>query len=197
MASDPALTFDEADDILYFTRVNERADLEQTISELAQKYQTQPSAILEASADPENGNTPLHYCAANGHAELLTTLLNHLQPTSPTAAALLSRQNKEGSTPLHWAALNGHLAVVKTLVEAGADMWVKNSAGHLAMFEAERNEKSEVVGYLLEAGGKDVEKVGAEGAAADEELKEMDQEDEVVMRAGAAEGSGSGSGQTG
>jgi hypothetical protein len=39
---------------------------------------------------------------------------------------------------LHWAALNAHLECVKALVEAGADLEVKNDAGHDAVFLAER-----------------------------------------------------------
>jgi ankyrin repeat protein len=78
---------------------------------------------------------------------------------------------------LHWAALNGHLAVVKLLVGAGADMWVKNEAGHLAMFEAERADKGDVVQFLLEAGGKDVERVGAEGGVSEEDMKDMQVEE--------------------
>ena len=48
-------------------------------------------------------------------------------------------------------------------------MWAKNEAGHLAMFEAERADKGDVVQFLLEAGGKDVERVGNEGGAVSEE----------------------------
>lgn len=79
---------------------------------------------------------------------------------------------------MHWAALNGHLPVVKQLVSAGADMWAKNEAGHLAMFEAERADKGDVVQFLLEAGGKDVERVGNEGGAVSEEdMRDMEVEE--------------------
>jgi ankyrin repeat protein len=47
-------------------------------------------------------------------------------------------RNNSGNTPLHWAALNAHLECVKALVEAGADLDVKNDAGHDAVFLAER-----------------------------------------------------------
>lgn len=52
-------------------------------------------------------------------------------------------------------------------------MWVKNSAGHLAMFEAERADKGEVVQHLLEAGGKEVEKAGIEGNVNEQDVQEM------------------------
>jgi hypothetical protein len=191
----PTLTADEIDDVLYFTRVNEVEDLKSTIAELAQKYNCQPKDVVEAAVDPESGNSSLHYCAANGlagktnptfpsHTDFVT---NHVSQTDlfPVLAeyfstpASLNRQNAQGSTPLHWAALNGHLAVVKQLVGAGADMWTKNEAGHLAMFEAERADKGDVVQFLLEAGGKDVERVGAEAGVSEEDMKDMDVEEDA------------------
>lgn len=108
------------------------------------------------------------------HADLFPVLAAYFSD-----AASLNRQNAQGSTPLHWAALNGHLAVVKLLVGAGADMWTKNEAGHLAMFEAERADKGDVVQYLLEAGGKDVERVGAEGGVSEEDMKDMQVEEDA------------------
>ncbi|CAK3938471.1 Ankyrin repeat-containing [Lecanosticta acicola] len=179
--SAPALTFDEIDDLLYFTRANEAQDLQQTTTELAQKYQCTPRDVLEAARDPENGNTVLHYCSANGLAELLPMLLSKLGESGNATSAngdapsskFVNHANKEGNTPLHWAAYNGHLAVVKLLVAAGADMWVKNGAGHLAMFEAERADKNDVVQYLLEAGGKEVEQAGSEGQPSAEDVVEV------------------------
>ena len=67
----------------------------------------------------------------------------------------LIRQNEAGNTALHWAAMNGHLDAVKILVGAGADTRVKNRAGKEAIYEAEVNEREEVVTWLL---GQRVEK---------------------------------------
>ena len=50
----------------------------------------------------------------------------------------MNHRNHSGNTPLHWAALNTHLECVKALVEAGADVTIKNNAGHDAVFLAER-----------------------------------------------------------
>lgn len=118
--------------------------------------------------------------------DLLPILLQHLSlpaaaadgtsTETPTQPSILNRQNAQGSTPLHWGALNGHLPVVKLLVAAGADMWIKNSAGHLAMFEAERADKGEVVQFLLEAGGKEVEKAGAEGMPDEKDVEEIEED---------------------
>ncbi|TKA24628.1 hypothetical protein B0A50_06388 [Salinomyces thailandicus] len=187
--SSPGLSFDEVDDLLYFTRVNEVQELQQALTELAQKYRCQPREVLQAGIDPNSGNTVLHYCSANGFSELLQNLLTQIDAGGSDTAAnsqtvglrLFDVQNKEGSTPLHWAAYNGQLEVVKLLVAAGADTWIKNSAGHLAMFEAERADKNEVVQYLLEVGGRKVEQVGQEGQAS--------AEDEVQVEDGEARGS--------
>lgn len=89
-------------------------------------------------------------------------LLRLLQSSDQTSSSPVNHRNTAGNTPLHWASLNGHLEIVKQLVNAGADMWMKNSAGHLALFEAERAEKNGVVQYLLQAGGKEVERTGIE-----------------------------------
>lgn len=55
-------------------------------------------------------------------------------------------------------------------------MWAKNEAGHLAMFEAERADKGDVVQFLLEAGGKEVERTGVEGGLSEEDMKDMQEE---------------------
>jgi FOG: Ankyrin repeat len=49
-------------------------------------------------------------------------------------AAFVNHRNYSGNTSLHWAALNTHLECVKALVESGADVTVKNDAGHDAVF---------------------------------------------------------------
>ncbi|PIA92429.1 Ankyrin repeat-containing protein [Cercospora beticola] len=183
----PALTFDEVDDLLYFTRANEVQDLQQTITELSQKYSCSAKDVLEAAIDPESGNTVLHFCSANGLAELLPSLLSQLGAAEGTPASFVNHGNKEGNTPLHWAAYNGHLNIVKLLIAAGADMWQKNAAGHLAMFEAERADKNDVVQYLLEAGGKEVERAGEEGQPSEEDVEDV-QEGEASSSAQATAG---------
>lgn len=182
----PALTPDDIDDVLYFTRVNSADELNQTVVHLVQRFQSTPDAVLAACVDPSSGNTVLHYCAANGLEDILKTSLGLLglqsQPSvSDTYRPLVNHQNHQGNTPLHWAAYNGHLPAVKLLVAAGADMWIKNAAGHLAMFEAERADKSDVVQFLLEAGGKEVERTGVE--------RQPSAEDEVEVQAGEASSS--------
>lgn len=67
------------------------------------------------------------------------------------SSAPVNAVNDSGNTPLHWAALNGRLDCVKLLVESGADVTIINKAGHDAVFEAEINDKKEVVDWLLGA----------------------------------------------
>jgi len=190
-----SLTADEIDDLLYFTRANEAQDLQQTVSALSQKYGCDAREVLEACIDADTGNSVLHYCSANGLADLLQSLLSSLKAPERTGTSngktadrpqLINHQNAQGNTPLHWASYNGHLELVKLLVGVGADMWVKNAAGHLAMFEAERADKSEVVQYLLEAGGRTVEQTGREGVASKEDEVEV-QDGEAVGNNGVGE----------
>jgi hypothetical protein len=69
---------------------------------------------------------------------ILQPLTSDVSPAAQDYAAFLNYRNYTGNTPLHWAALNTHLDCVKALVEAGADISLKNDAGHDALFLAER-----------------------------------------------------------
>lgn len=190
----PELTLDDVDDLIYFTRVSEAEDLKATISSLAQKHNCREGDIVSAAVDPDSGNTLLHYCSANGFTDLLKGFLDQLgvqrqqlpatessdewKDFNPTVAANehpINRQNSQGNTPLQWAAYNGHVEVVKVLVSAGANMWIKNAAGHLAMFEAERADKTEVVGFLLLAGGREVERKGTQKAPTEDDVADLQQ----------------------
>lgn len=72
-------------------------------------------------------------------SEILNTLLQKLSTLDAAQrTAFINHRNNSGNTPLHWAALNTHLECVKALVEAGADVAIKNDAGHDAVFLAER-----------------------------------------------------------
>lgn len=59
------------------------------------------------------------------------------------------------------------METTKTLVSAGADLWVRNQAGNLAVFEAERAEKDDIVAYLLRVGGNGKDGEEAEGEPSD------------------------------
>jgi hypothetical protein len=94
--------------------------------------------------------------------------------------AVINRQNKAGNTALHWAALNGHLNAVKILLEQGADPTIKNARGHDAIFEAELNDKSEIVEWVLKNGGASLQM----GIGDDEEEEKAGNEDIKIESAG-------------
>lgn len=95
-----------------------------------------------------------------------------------TPSHILNATNESGNTPLHWASLNGHLSSVKLLIEAGADVTIINTAGHDAVFEAEINDKKEVVDWLLGAVEALEKGIGGSG------------DGEIRISAGNVEGSG-------
>lgn len=97
--------------------------------------------------------------------------------------SILNTQNNAGNTALHWAALNGHLESVKVLLDHGSDPTITNQRGHDAVFEAELNDKQNVVEWVLKEGGAGLEAgiAGeiAEGEAegdGDEETDNMDED---------------------
>lgn len=100
------------------------------------------------------------------------------------APELINAINEAGNTPLHWAALNGHLESVKLLIQSGADITIFNQAGHDAVFEAEINDKNEVVDWLC-ANLEELEHgIGQNGEASEDVDENMDDVDKD-----AAEGS--------
>lgn len=75
------------------------------------------SPFAAASAAPcgaadNNGRTPLHEAAANGHTAVVEALI--------AAGAAVNATDSCGRTPLHEAAMKGHMAVVSALIAAGA-----------------------------------------------------------------------------
>jgi ankyrin repeat protein len=124
--------------------------------------------------------------------EILTFLLDTLSkptPQNPAMLAILNAQNKSGNTALHWAALNGHLECVKKLLDYGADPTIANHKGHDAVYEAELNDKREVVEWVLKEGGEGLEEgfgggpmvgEGSDGVEMDEDEPSY-QEDEPKL----------------
>ncbi|KAL1498891.1 hypothetical protein AB1Y20_013414 [Prymnesium parvum] len=69
----------------------------------------------------QNGASPLHWAAMNGHAGAVRLLL---EKNADTAA-----RDDNGASPLHWAAMNGHEGAVRVLLEKNADTAAKNNDG--------------------------------------------------------------------
>ncbi|KAJ5164986.1 uncharacterized protein N7500_006816 [Penicillium coprophilum] len=157
-----ALSADAVDDLIYDARAGDLEALNEDLANLASQHSCNESQIVASAIDMADeseggsGSCILHFPAANGNAEILKTLLQKLSSADAAQrTALVNHRNNSGNTPLHWAALNAHLECVKALVEAGADLDVKNDAGHDAVFLAERT------AWAAVEGDEDVE--GAEG----------------------------------
>jgi ankyrin repeat protein len=95
------------------------------------------------------------------------------------APEFINAVNDAGNTPLHWAAVNGHLESVKLLIESGADVTIINRAGHDAVFEAEINDKKEVVDWLLGAVEELENGIGQPGEAPEDIDEDMDDNDKA------------------
>ncbi|KIN01597.1 hypothetical protein OIDMADRAFT_96362, partial [Oidiodendron maius Zn] len=149
------LSEDEIDDLLYFARTGENEEFNILKEELCKRESIGLVGLLESARDEMSGNGVLHMAGANGHNELLKILCSELSkptPQSNVMLAIINAQNQAGNTALHWAALNGHLEAVKVLLEHGGDPTIMNSRGHDAVYEAELNDKREVVEWVLKEG---------------------------------------------
>jgi uncharacterized protein len=75
------------------------------------------------------------------------------------------------------------LPCVKALLDNGADPTITNHAGHDAVYEAELNEKTEVVDWVLKEGGEGLEEgIGREGVGGGEEESGEDVEAGVEVQ---------------
>lgn len=94
------LSDDEVDDILYLTRTNESAELQQYLTQLSQQHNCSIAALLESTVDEDNANTPFHYCAANGYAGT-TDIRNNSEKRIHTniLAQIFSKHSHHNSTP--------------------------------------------------------------------------------------------------
>jgi hypothetical protein len=118
--------------------------------------------------------------------------------TEKPAPEFLNAVNESGNTPLHWAALNGHLESVKLLIHSGVDVTIINRAGHDAVYEAEINDKNEVVDWLLGAVEELEKGIGQSGEAGDndEDMEDADK-DNVEDLNSSTQGSAAGSSMEG
>lgn len=173
---DTSPTSDFFEEILLCSRYGELPELKQTLALI------EPSSIDKILHQQDSrGNTPLHFCSANGHLEIAEYLAT-LQSSG------LDIQNEGGNTALHWACLNGHLSVVKSLANAGSDVKLKNKGGRMPIDEAESQGKEAVVLWLLALDMKREKEAGVFDAANGEEETGEDGDIDVNVSAGVGTG---------
>ncbi|MCG8340467.1 MAG: ankyrin repeat domain-containing protein [Cytophagales bacterium] len=123
----------------------------------------------------DNGATPLHWAAFNGHLEVVRLLIDkgadkeakHIGQTSLHWAVIRNHlevvrllidkganieAKYEGWTPLHWAAANNRLKAVILLIDKGANIDAQNERLWTPLHLAVINGHQEVVNLLVEKG---------------------------------------------
>jgi ankyrin repeat protein len=80
------------------------------------------------------GWTPLHYAATGGHVPIVEFLLEE--------SAYIDAESPNGTTPLMMAAMYGSPEAVKVLIQAGADLTLKNQLGMTALDFAVRGQRA-------------------------------------------------------
>jgi hypothetical protein len=99
----------------------------------------------EVDAKSQDGWTPLHLTAQNGHLDVVEFLVEH--------RAEVNSKDDDGWTPLHSASQNGRLGVVEFLVEHRAEVNSKDDDGWTPLHSAARNGHLDVVKFLVDLKG--------------------------------------------
>ena len=89
------------------------------------------------------GNTPLHFAAQSGNAEVIPLLISR----NPN---LLEAKNNEGATALFLSIQYGELECVKALIDLHADVNVQLPNGLFPLYVALQNNYEAIAVYLLE-----------------------------------------------
>lgn len=90
--------------------------------------------LVDNDADVnKTGWTALHYAATGGHVPVIEYLLEQ--------SAYIDAESPNGTTPLMMAAMYGSPEAVKVLIQAGADMTLKNQLGMTALDFAIRGQR--------------------------------------------------------
>lgn len=87
-----------------------------------------------------NGWTPLHVAVWNNHLELAPKTINSKD---------VNQKEDLGNTPLHIAIIQGHKEWAELLVEAGADVSIRNLEGNIPLHIAARNGDIELIKMLM------------------------------------------------
>ena len=93
------------------------------------------------------GYNPLHFAAGpKGASEGLIACLEI------SKEGMNAIENEQGNTPLHFAAANGFVDKVTILVEAGADLTIRNTIGNTPIIAACYRDNVAVLNYFLSLG---------------------------------------------
>ncbi|KAF4779781.1 hypothetical protein HER10_EVM0006564 [Colletotrichum scovillei] len=145
----PKLSEEEIDDLIYFSRAGELADLEETLKSLSEREGASVGEIITAAKD-EGKSTCLHMAAGNGHLDIVKALITAFDcRPADEKKAYVDAGNEFGNTGLHWACLGGHLEAVKYLVSHGASPAVANDKDQIPLDSALFNDKREVADWFL------------------------------------------------
>jgi len=101
-------------------------------------------ALLEKNVEVnKTGWTALHYAASSGNCDIIKLLLDK--------SAYIDAESPNKTTPIMMAARGGQMAAVKLLMEAGADISIKNDQGMSAADFAVTHEFNDVADLLKSA----------------------------------------------
>mmetsp|Transcript_29667 Transcript_29667/g.69922 ORF Transcript_29667/g.69922 Transcript_29667/m.69922 type:complete len:216 (+) Transcript_29667:64-711(+) len=108
---------------------------------------------LEAGADPYarygvRKITALHVAARTGNRQIMEMLLRWEKAPTPQ----LDVQNKDGETPLFGAVLEGHVGTTQALVDAKADVNIKDNEGRTVLSIARQRERQDFIDFLTASG---------------------------------------------
>ena len=104
------------------------------------------AAGTNVNAKDENGKTPLHFAAFQGHTAIAELLI--------AKGADLNAKDNQGATPLHGASLFGFGLIVELLIDKGADVNAKNDDGDTPLDLTLQGRYQGVADLLRKHGGK-------------------------------------------
>jgi ankyrin repeat protein len=142
-------------------KVEVRNDKDESVLMLAalKGYLPLVKQLVENDADVNKpGWTPLHYAASTGQVAVIEFLLDN--------SAYIDAESPNGSTPLMMAAMYGSPEAVKHLIQAGADLQIKNGANMTALDFAQRGSRPNNIELMQEGLRREAERDARKKAAA-------------------------------